>query len=315
MANAIAEDLATLTDSGAELRAVGSRSREAAEGFAARHNIPRAHASYATLARDPRIDVVYIATPPNLHCETALACIERGKAVLCEKPFALNAIEAARMIRAARQHGVFLMEAMWTRFLPAIGAVREIVAGGSLGPIRLVIGGGGFMPDYDPRLPLFDKALGGGVLLDAGVYLASLASMMLGAPTEVIAQGRLGPSGVDEQDVVLLRYTGGAQAILYISLAIRRSADMTVLGEKGQLRIEAPVFRPTRLTVQYAADAPITTEYAVTGSGYRAELLEVLAAVANGRRESPVMPLGESLSVMQTLDAVRKTLGLAYPQE
>lgn len=315
MAGTIATELAGLGECGAELCAVGSRSREAAAAFAERYSIARAHGSYAALARDPAIDVVYIATPPSLHCELALACIESGKAVLCEKPFALNAVEAARMIRAARQRGVFLMEAMWTRFLPALTAVREIIAAGSLGAIRLVVGGGGFVPTYDPRLPLFNKALGGGVLLDAGVYLVSLASLLLGPPTEVIAHGRLGPSGVDEQDVLLLGHPGGAQAVLYVSLATRRSPDLEILGERGQLRIEAPVFRPTRLTLRHGDETPVTVEHPVAGSGYRAELVEVMSAFTAGRRESLVMPLNETLSIMQTLDAVRATLGLTYPQE
>jgi predicted dehydrogenase len=315
MANVVAAELAELSGSGPQLRAVGSRSREAAEAFAAHHGIPRAHSSYAALARDPDVDIVYLATPPSLHCENALACIEHGKAVLCEKPFALNGAETARMIRAARDRRVFLMEAMWTRFLPAIAAVREVVNSGSLGAIRLVIGGGGFVPVHDPRLPLFDKALGGGVLLDAGVYLISLTSMLLGPPAEVVARGKLGPSSVDEQDVILLNHAGGAQAVLYVSLATRRSPDLEILGEKGRLRIEAPVYRPTRLTLQHGDEAPAVSEHPVAGSGYRAELVEVTSALASGRRESLVMPLRETLSIMQTLDTVRATIGLVYPRE
>jgi predicted dehydrogenase len=315
MANVIAAELAELSGTGAQLRAVGSRSRAAAEAFAARHGVPRVHSSYAALARDPDVDIVYLATPPSLHCENALACIEHGKAVLCEKPFALNAAQTARMIRAARDRRVFLMEAMWTRFLPAIAAVRDIVNSGSLGAIRLVIGGGGFVPAYDPRLPLFDRALGGGVLLDAGVYLVSLVSMLLGPPAEVVARGSLGPSSVDEQDVIVLHHPGGAQAVLYVSLATRRPPDLEILGEQGRLCIEAPVYRPTRLTLQQGDAAPAPSEYPVAGSGYRAELVEVMSALASGRRESLVMPLRETLTIMQTLDTVRATIGLAYPQE
>lgn len=315
MANTIAAELTALRDAGAELCAVGSRSIDAARDFANRHGAPRAHGSYANLARDPEIDVIYIATPPSLHCENALACIENRKAVLCEKPFALNAGEAAQMIRAARERGVFLMEGMWTRFLPAIAAVREIVAAGSLGSIRLLVGGGAFMPAFDPRLPLFDKTLGGGALLDAGVYLVSLASMLLGPPAAIVANGQLGRSGVDEQEVVLLRYPGGAQAILYVSLATRRSPDLEILGSTGQLRIEAPVFRPTRLSLTQNNSPATTIEHPVAGSGYRAELVEVMCTLAAGRKESPVMPLSESLSIMKTLDSIRTSVGLVYPQD
>lgn len=233
MAATIAQELRGLGAAGAELVAVGSRTRSCSEAFAQRFGIPRAYASYADLARDPQLDVVYIATPPSLHAENALACLTARKAVLCEKPFALNAPEAMRMVRTAREQRVFLMEAMWTRFLPALGAVRSIIAAGTLGPLRLVTGGGGFVPHFDPQAPLFNPALGGGVLLDAGVYLVSLASMLLGAPLEVLAQGEIGASGVDEQEAILLRCARGAQALLYVSLKARRSPDFEILGEAG----------------------------------------------------------------------------------
>ncbi len=315
MAGVIAQELLTLGDAGARLCAVGSRSRDAAEAFAHRHGVARAHASYAALAQDPDIDVIYIATPPSLHAQIALACIGNGKAVLCEKPFALNAAEAARMIRAARERRVFLMEAMWTRFLPAVAAVRETVASGALGALRLVIGGGGYVPAFDPTLPLFDRALGGGVLLDAGIYLVSLASMLLGTPSEVLARGRLGPSGVDEQEAILLSHASGAQAMLYVSLGTRRSPDFEILGEHGRLLIEAPVFRPTRLVLRCGDLPPVVSEYPIADSGYAAELLAVMAALRSQRRECLVMPLNETLSIMHTLDAARACLGLAYPQE
>jgi predicted dehydrogenase len=315
MASTIARELAALRDRGAQLCAVASRNLAVAESFARAHAVPRAYGSYADLARDPAIDIVYIATPPSLHCENALDCIEHRKAVLCEKPFALNAAEAARMVRSARERGVFLMEAMWTRFLPAIAAVRTLVADGALGKIRLLVGGGGFIPGFDPRAPLFDRRLGGGALLDAGVYLVSLASMLLGSPEEIVARGVLGRSGVDEQDALLLRYAGGAQALFYVSLATRRSPDLEILGEDARLRIEAPVFRPTRLVFAKATGQPSVLEHPVDGSGYGGELLEVMVALAAGRRESLVMPLSDSVSVMRTLDSIRGAIGLRYPQE
>jgi dihydrodiol dehydrogenase / D-xylose 1-dehydrogenase (NADP) len=315
MASTIATELAALNGDGAQLCAVGSRSLAGAENFARSHNVPRAHGSYTDLARDPGVDVVYIATPPSLHCENALACIKYRKAVLCEKPFALNASEAVRMVRAAREGGVFLMEAMWTRFLPALTAVRTLIADGTLGRIRLLVGGGGFVPAFNPRSPLFDHRLGGGVLLDAGVYLVSIASLLLGRPDEIIARGVLGRSGVDEQDVILLRHRGGELALFYVSLATRRAPDLEILGEGGRLVIEAPVFRPTRLTLFRADAAPCVLEHPVDGSGYRGELLEVMAALRAGRRESPVVPLGESVAIMRTLDSIRAAVGLRYSQD
>ncbi|MBS0579215.1 MAG: Gfo/Idh/MocA family oxidoreductase [Proteobacteria bacterium] len=315
MAGTIAAELRGLGGAGAELHAVGSRSRAAAAAFAQRFGIGRTHGSYADLARDDEVDVVYIATPPALHAENALACIARGKGVLCEKPFALNAHEASEMVRAARTQRVFLMEAMWTRFLPAIAAVRSLVADGTLGRLRLVVGGGGFVPVFDAKSPLFDPRLGGGVLLDAGVYLVSLASMLLGAPSGVLAQGELGPSGVDEQETILLRGADGAQAALYVSLQARRPPDLEILGSAGRLHVAAPVFRPTRLTLTLSEAAPVVSEHPVAGSGYAAQLVEVTRALQQGRLESPVMPLNETLSILRTMDLVRACLGLRYPQD
>ena len=315
MAATIAEELLNLGTAGAELHAVGSRNRGSAAAFAQRFGIPRAHGSYADLARDTQVDVVYIATPPALHAENALACIARGKAVLCEKPFALNAREAMEMVRAARAQRVFLMEAMWTRFLPAIAAVRSIVAGRTLGRLRLVTGGGGFIPAFDPQAPLFNPYLGGGVLLDAGVYLVSLASMLLGPPSVVLAQGELGRSGVDEQEAILLRCADGAQAALYVSLQARRAPDLEILGSAGRLHIGAPVFRPTRLTLTVGDQPAVVSEHPVAGSGYASQLLEVMGALRQRRLESAIMPLAETLTVMRALDSIRASLGLKYPQE
>ncbi len=315
MAATIAAELRGLAGAGAELHAVGSRTRAAAREFAHRFGIARAHASYADLARDDEVDVVYIATPPALHAENALACIARGKAVLCEKPFALNAREATGMVRTARAQRVFLMEAMWTRFLPAMAAVRSIIAAGTLGKLRLVTGGGGFVPAFDPKSPLFDPNLGGGVLLDAGVYLVSLASMLLGPPAAVLAQGQLGASGVDEQETILLRAADGAQAALYVSLQARRPPDLEILGSAGRLHVGAPVFRPTQLTLTLADAAPVVSEHPVAGSGYALQLTEVMQALQQGRLESPVMPLNETLGILRTMDAVRAALGLKYPGE
>ncbi len=315
MAVTIAEELRGLHAEGAELHAVGSRSRSAAQAFSERFGVPRAHGSYADLARDEQVDVVYIATPPALHAENALACIARGKAVLCEKPFALNAREAMDMARAARAQRVFLMEAMWTRFLPAIAAVRALVAAGTLGRLRLVTGGGGFIPAFDPQSPLFDPRLGGGVLLDAGVYLVSLASMLLGPPCVVLAQGELGASGVDEQEVILMRCPEGALAALYVSLQARRSPDLEILGSAGRLHLSAPVFRPTRLTLTVGSEPALVSEHPIVGSGYGAQLQEVMGALRQGRLESAVMPLAETVAVMRTLDSIRASLGLRYPQE
>jgi predicted dehydrogenase len=315
MASAIATELATLRHEGHELVAVASRRRQTAGDFAARHGIPHAIEGYGALAGDDRIDAVYIATPHTLHCSNMLACLAGGKAVLCEKPFTINASQAAAVIEQARRRRIFVMEAMWTRFLPAIRALRELLRADAIGRVRMVVGGGAFTPERAPGYYLFDIELGGGALLDAGVYLVSMASMLLGAPVKVLAAGTIGESGIDEQTAVTLEMADRATAMLYVSLRARRPPDFEILGERGRIRIEAPVFRPAALTVWGADGAATVHSHPIDGSGYGGQLREVAAALREGRTESAIMPLDETLSIMRTMDAARAQIGLQYPGE
>jgi predicted dehydrogenase len=204
---------------------------------------------------------------------------------------------------------------MWTRFLPSLVALRRMLRDGAIGRVDTIVGGGAFIPSVPPGHYLYEAALGGGVLLDAGVYLISLASMMLGPPTRVLASGLLGASGIDERTSVLLEHADGSVAQLYVSLRSRRSPDLEILGERGRIRIEAPVFRPCSLTVWDAAGQVSRLDFPITGSGYGYQLREVAAALRSGRTESEVMPLAETQSIMRTMDAVREQIGLVYPAE
>ncbi len=315
MAATIATELAALRGDGHELVAVASRQHARAAEFAARHGIPSALEQYEELAREGRVDAIYVATPHSLHAANMLACLAAGTAVLCEKPFTLNAGQAADVITVARRKRLFVMEAMWTRFLPAIDALRRLLAEEAIGRLRLIVGGGAFIPDRPAGHYLFDRSLGGGVLLDAGVYLVSMASMILGTPVRVRATAIHGDTGIDEQTTVLLEQADGSAAMLYVSLHASRPPDLEILGERGRIRIEAPVFRPVALTIWDEAGNATTRHYPVTGSGHAFQLCEVAAALRTGRLESPVMPLDETLSIMQTLDAVREQIGLRYPDE
>lgn len=312
MADTIAAELTSLREAGLELTAVASRSAAKAEAFAARHGARKHCGSYAALATDPDVDVVYVATPHTLHYENMLACVRAGKAVLCEKPFTINAREARTVADEARRHGVFVMEAMWTRFLPAAAAVRALVAGGAIGRVQMIIGGGAFIPAPDDTHYLHNKALGGGVLLDAGVYLVSMSSMILGTPSHIQVSGAIGASGIDEQDAILLDHPGGATSLLYVSLRARRPPDLEILGESSRIVIAAPVFRPASITVYAANGTAETTEYPIAGSGHGYQLREVADAVNAGRTESSVMPLAETLTIMQTLDGIRRRMALVY---
>ena len=306
IAAAFAEALALLPD--ARLVAVGSRAAASAEAFGARFSIPRRHASYEALAADPDVDVVHVATPNGLHRGHALLCLEAGKAVLCEKPLAVTAREAADMVGCARRRGLFLMEAMWTRFLPVVREVRERVAAGAIGRPLMLAADFGFAADSDAGI-LFDPALGGGALLDVGVYGVSLSSWLLGRPDRIAALATLGPSGVDETIAATLGFPGGALASIEASICAETAQEATVTGTAGRIRLHAPWWRASRATLVRAGRADEEIVRPFEGSGYQLEAAEVGRCLRAGKRESEVMPLDESVSIMETLDAIRERGG------
>lgn len=312
IARKFATGLSVLPD--AKLAAVGSRGQETAEAFGDEFDVPRRHPSYEALANDEQVDVIYVATPHSLHRENTLLCLAAGKAVLCEKPFAINAAQADEMIAAARARGLFLMEAMWTRYLPATVKLRELLAAGAIGDVRLVAADFGFRAGADPGRRLFNPALGGGALLDVGVYPVSLASMIFGGPPERIASlAALGETGVDEQAGMVLGYDDGRLAVLHTAIRTRTAHEAQVYGTDGRIRVP-DFWHATHLLVvrggrEERVDAPFD------GNGYNHEAAEVMDCLRGGRTESDVMPLDESLSVMQTLDRIREQWGLRYPME
>lgn len=315
MAAALADEFKAMPRAEAVLGAVASRDRNKAESFAHRHGLSRSYDDYRTLLQDPEVDAVYIATPHTEHQDCMLAAIHAGKTVLCEKPFTINAVQARRVRDAARNAGVFAMEAMWSRFLPAIVAARELVAAGRIGQVQMITGGGAFVPDRQSDHYLLDRLRGGGVLLDAGVYLISLTSMLLGTPTRIQSSGRLGGSGVDEQVAILLDHADGANACLYVSLHARRAPDLEVLGDAGRMRIAAPLFRPTSLTLWDDKGLESAHDFPIHGSGYGYQIKAVHRALRAGLTECADMPLDESLNIMATMDMIRQQMNLVYPAE
>lgn len=305
MAALMAQELIGLKSEGAGLVAVASRDADRAGGFARRFDIGTAHASYGGLAQDGAVDIVYIATPPSEHYAQIRLCLEAGKSVLCEKPFTTDAAQAREVIQLARARGLFLMEAMWTRFLPALTALRGLMSGRAIGRPQLLIGGGAFIPAPEPEHYLLCRRLGGGVLLDAGVYLVSLASMLLGPTRRVCASGDIGAHGVDEHDCWILEHEGGARSLLYVSLRARRPPDLEILGDEGRILIAAPVFRPTALILRRASGAEETVEFPLAGSGYGYQLIAAMNAVREGRTQTSEMPLDETLSIMTIMDEIR----------
>lgn len=248
VAHLFAADLAHVPD--ARLVAIGSRSEEKARAFANQFAIPRHYGSYAELADDPSVQAVYIATPASVHKDNMLLCLNAGKAVLCEKPLTVNAREAEEVINRARGRHIFLMEAMWTRFVPAMVKLRELLAAGVIGEIRHVMADLGSRVPFDPQGRVFNAGLKGGALSEKGIYLLSLASMILGRPNRVMALASVGKTGVDEWTAVTLGYPGARVASLFCSVLVRTRRDAVVVGSRGQLRIHEPVVCPASLTVR-----------------------------------------------------------------
>jgi predicted dehydrogenase len=313
IATKFATGLAAQAD--AKLVAVGSRSQAAADAFGDRFAIPHRHASYADLAADPEVDAIYIATPHPFHLENMLTCIDAGKAVLCEKPFTLNAQQARRAIEQARRRGVFLMEAMWTRFLPLFVELRRLLAEQAIGELRLLQADFGFRTGFNPQGRLFDPALGGGALLDVGVYTVSLAHMLLGAPARVTGLAELGATGVDEQSAYVLGYAGGQLAVLSSAIRTATPQEALIVGTAGQIRIHSPWWRSQRMTLRRSGADDQVLDFPLTGNGYHYEAAEVQHCMAAGATESAIMPLDETLAIMTTLDRLRAPWGLRYPGE
>lgn len=298
------------------LAAVGSRSPEGAATFAENFGAARAHATYEDLAADADVDIVYIATPHALHHANARLCLEHGKAVLCEKPFTLSAAQARDLIQAARERRLFLMEAMWTRCLPALVELRRLIFDEeAIGDPRFLLADFGFSKPFDASHRLYDLTMGGGALLDVGVYLASLASLVLATPETIAAQARIGRSGVDEDAALLFGYGGGRFAQLTASIATETPQDAVVFGSEGSLRLHALWWKANRLTLAVNSREPETIEAPYLGNGYTHEAMEAMRCLREGRLESPLVPLDETAAIIETLDRVRAGWSLRYPGE
>jgi predicted dehydrogenase len=313
IAKAFATGLTALPE--AELVAVGSRTAKSANEFADIFGVPHRHASYESLANAPNIDVIYVATPNTLHKENSLLCLQAGKAVLCEKPFTINAAEAEAVIQLARAKELFLMEAMWTRFIPLVGKVRQLLADRAIGDLQMLVADLGFWADFDPLHRVFNPQLGGGALLDLGVYSISLAWMIFGSPSRITSMAQLGESGVDEQAAIIMGYDEGQLAILYTSIRTDTPAEAILMGNKGQIRIHPPMFRPTKLTLSLTGQEDSVIEMPLEGNGYNYQAAEVMRCLQAGKLESDIMPLDETLAIMKTMDQIRVQWGLKYPME
>jgi predicted dehydrogenase len=303
IANAFASDL-RLTASGV-VAAVGSRSQESADRFADEFGIERRHAGYEALVADPELDIVYVATPHPMHRDNAILALRAGKPVLVEKPFAMNAAEAIEIADVAREQGLFAMEAMWTRFLPHIGVIRDWLADQVLGEIVTVTADHGQWFPEDPEFRLFAPELGGGALLDLGIYPVSFASMILGAPDRIVSMIDPAFTGVDAQTSMVLGHASGAQAVLTCTLRARSSTRAAIVGTEARIEIDGDFYAPAAVSL-IPREGSVTRIASVhEGRGLFHQADEVARRLAAGELESPLMSLDETISIMVTMDAVQ----------
>lgn len=296
------------------LAGVGSRNLDSAAAFTQEYG-GAAYGSYEALVAAGDIDLVYVATPHPMHFANVRLALDAGKGVLCEKAFTMNRAEAQQLVALARAKKLFLMEAMWTRFLPALAEVRAIIAAGEIGAVRQVHADLGFKAEVGPEHRLFNPALGGGALLDVGIYPLSIALALLGPVDNVLAQADFGPTGVDEQTALLLRHSGGGISVCSCSLRARLPSELTVSGERGHVRMHAMFHRSQSVTVVRADGATRTIATPYLGNGYVHEAIEVQRCWRAGLLESPLMTHADTLALMGVMDEARRQIGLRYASD
>jgi predicted dehydrogenase len=310
IARAFANALREVPD--AVLAGVASRSQDKADAFASEFGAGAAYGSYEALGAAPDIDLVYIGTPHPQHAANALLALRAGKGVLCEKAFTMNRREADEVVAMAREKRLFLMEAMWTRFLPALAEVKRIIASGEIGEVSQVAADLGFTANFGPGHRLFNPELGGGALLDIGIYPLSIAASLLGPVAEVRAQAQMGPTGVDVQTGFTLKHAGGAMSICSCSLLARTPSELTVSGTRGHIRMNTRFHQARSVTVALDDGSTRTIDTPFLGNGYVHEVIEAQRCFRAGLIESPGMTHDETLALMGVMDEIRRQIGLVY---
>jgi predicted dehydrogenase len=302
-----------LIDNGFVIQAVGSRNAAAAAEFAARFHIPSAHGSYEDLVSDPEVDVVYVSTPHPFHYENALLALNAGKHVLVEKPFAMNAWQAREIAHLAESKGLVALEAMWTRYLPHMVRIRELVRSGALGEVRTLIADHNQNLPKDPLHRLNNPALGGGALLDLGIYPVSFAFDVFGAPVNVRAVASLTSTGVDRQTAMIFEYGDGQQALLHCALDTAGPNHASIIGTGGRIEIDSVWYTPSPFT-RYDADGNVVERFdePVTGRGMQYQAREIERLIGARAMANDILSPRDSALVMEAMDDVRRQIGLEY---
>lgn len=293
------------------LHGVASRNLEKAKAFGSKFHAKKCYGSYEELADDPDIDIIYVATPHTFHVEQTLMCLNKGKAVLCEKPMGINANQVKSMVEEARSRNLFLMEGMWTRFIPATEKLLELVYDNAIGELLFIRADFGFRSDADLESRLYNKALGGGALLDIGIYPVYLSLLTQGLPTDIKAMARMTETNVDSYCSMLFSYENGAKAILESTIEAETPIEATLYGSKGSLKLHSRFHHTEKMTLslngeEHSMDIPYE------GNGYIHEIEEVNNCLLQNRTESLKMPLQTSLDLIKVLDKVKEEIGLSY---
>jgi len=297
----------------AVLHAVASRNEQRSEEFALKHRAPKWYGAYEELIADPDIDAIYIATPHAFHTQNALLCLNQGKPVLCEKPMALNRKQVQQMVDASQKNNIFLMEAMWTRFLPSIKKVLELLNDGTIGPVEYVRANFGFRASFDPNGRLFNMALGGGSLLDVGIYPLFLCLAVLGRPDSVTATGQLAPTGADESCIAVLKYVNGATATAFSTLNENTSLIAEIGGANGKITIPAAWYKNNTFEITIKGKGTQNFTFDAVINGFEYQIREVMSCLERGLTESPAMSHEFSLLLSETMDNIRQKIGVSYP--
>lgn len=313
IAHKFAQDLQGIKS--AKLYAVASRSFPKAEAFAKQYGAPHAFGTYEEIVNCPDLDVVYIATPHAFHCENTIMCLNNKIPVLCEKPFAMNAAEVRRMIAAAKNNNTFLMEALWTRFLPSIQKTLSIIEKGTIGEVLSIKADFGFKADFDPEGRLYNQKLGGGSLLDIGIYPVFLSLLILGRPINVKALATIGQTNVDESCGILLKYTNNKIALLDSTIVAKTATEALIYGEKGTIRINGRWHEPTSITLMVDGKEPKDIFFDYNSNGYSYEAEEVMRCLRQKKLSSPLLNHHFSLDLIELLDEIRMEAGIYYPHD
>jgi predicted dehydrogenase len=311
IAHKFAQGIASLPD--AKLYAVASRSEERARSFANKYGAPCYYEGYEKIVQNPEVDIIYISTPHTFHYENTLMCLENDIPVLCEKPFTITYEQLHRLVDVARKRKIFLMEAIWTRFLPTIKKVIEIKESRKLGNIKAIYADFGFKAPVDPDGRLYNLDLGGGALLDIGIYPVFLSLLLLGKPEEIKSMAVISETGADESCSILFKYTSNVMASLNCTITAETPIEAVIIFEKGRIRINRGWFAPSSLTIFSAKEKKKEMAFKYHGNGYHFEAIEAMKCLKKGLTECPELPLNFSLDLMGLLDEIRNQCGIKYP--